>query len=87
MLKQTVNTYLAVRRALGFKLKNDEAYLNSFAQFATAKGDTHITVQSVIAWASQSRSEPQRANRLKTVVRLAQFSHAEDKYHEIPPNE
>lgn len=85
MLKHTVDTYLAMRRALGFKLKSDELYLNSFAQFAEVKGDTHITVQSAIAWAGLSKSEPQRANRLKAVVRLAQFSRAEDNHHEIPP--
>ena len=85
MIKQTVDHYLAVRRALGFKLANDEIYLNSFAQFATAKDETHITVKSAIAWANLSKSAPQRAYRLKIVVRLAKFSHAEDNRHEIPP--
>jgi integrase len=86
MLSQTVDRYLAVRRSLGFKLTNVEIYLNSFAQFAAARGDTHITVRSAIDWASQSKSESQRATRLNTVVRLAQFSQAEDTRHEVPPD-
>ena len=42
MLKDAVDTYLAIRRAGGFKLQDDELYLNSFARFATARGDTHV---------------------------------------------
>lgn len=32
---QAVDTYLAVRRAVDFKLKAVEGYLRNFAQFAT----------------------------------------------------
>jgi integrase/recombinase XerD len=39
MLSNAVNTYLSVRRALGFKLKTVEGYLRSYADFATARGD------------------------------------------------
>jgi hypothetical protein len=41
--------------------------------------------QTAIAWARQSRSEPQRATRLKTVIRFARFSRATDRRHELPP--
>ena len=85
MLKDAVDTYLAVRRAGGFNLQDDELYLNSFAQFATTQGDTHVVTQTAIAWARQSCSEPQRAARLKTVIRFARFSQATDRRHELPP--
>jgi integrase len=85
MLKDDVDTYLAVRRAGGFKLQDDELYLHSFARFATARGDTHVVTQTAIAWARKSRSEAQRATRLKTVIRFARFSRATDSRHEIPP--
>ena len=85
MLTDAVETYLAVRRAGGFKLQDDELYLNSFARFATAQGDTHVVAQTAIAWARQSRSEPQRATRLKAVIRFARFSRATDCRHELPP--
>ena len=51
MLTDAVETYLAIRRAGGFKLRDDELYLNSFARFATARGDTHVVTQTAIAWA------------------------------------
>jgi integrase/recombinase XerD len=85
MLIQAVDTYLTVRRAADFKLNAVERYLRSFAQFATAKGDTHVVTKTAIAWAEQGASEPQRHNRLSVVIRFARFSHAEDPRHEIPP--
>ena len=85
MLMQAVDTYLAVRRAVDFKLKAVEGYLRNFAQFATAQGDTHIVTHTAIAWAAQGASEPQRHNRLSVVIRFARFSHAEDPRHAIPP--
>jgi integrase len=83
---KAVESYLNIRRALGFKLQHDEALLNSFARYAAEQGDTHVKTSTAIAWAGKSDSEPQRANRLKTVVRFALFSKAEDPRHEIPPN-
>ena len=85
MLTQTVHTYIAVRRAAGFKLDTVERYLHDFARFATERGQTHVIAQTAIAWAAQSHSEPQRATRLRTVIGFARFSHAEDSHHEIPP--
>ena len=85
MLIQAVDTYLTVRRAADFKLDAVERYLRSFAQFATAKGDTHVVTETAIAWAEQGASEPQRHNRLSVVIRFARFSHAADPRHEIPP--
>jgi integrase/recombinase XerD len=85
MLTNTLDTYLAVRHAAGFALVEDERYLRGFVRFASAQGDTYIVVATAIAWAGQGRSEPQRNNRLKMVIRFARFSHATDSRHEIPP--
>lgn len=84
MLNDAIDSYLAVRRAGGFKLKDDQHYLYSFAQFALDHGDTHVVEQTAIAWAEQASSEPQRANRLKAVIRFARFSRAVDNHYEIP---
>jgi integrase/recombinase XerD len=86
MLKETVDTYLAVRRAAGFTLRDEELYLQGFVRFATALGDTHVVAQTAIAWAEHAPSESQRAARLKAIIRLARFSHAADPRHEIPPS-
>jgi integrase/recombinase XerD len=85
MLKDAVETYLAIRRAAGFKLHDDALYLYDFARFATTRGGTHVVAQTAIAWAEQTRSEPQRATRLKAVIRFARFSRAADHHHELPP--
>lgn len=85
MLKNAVDTYLGVRRAAGFKLKDDAFYLHHFVRFATVCGDTHVTSQTAIAWAGQASSESQRATRLKVIIRFALFSRAADDKHEVPP--
>ncbi len=86
MLNNAIDSYLAVRRAGGFKLKGDEHYLHSFARFALDQGDTHVVARTAIAWAEQARSEPQRANRLNVVIRFARFNRVIDNRHEIPPS-
>ncbi|MDK2126236.1 tyrosine-type recombinase/integrase [Parachitinimonas caeni] len=85
MLTDMVNTYVAVRHAAGFALTEDERYLRAFVRFASTQGDTFIVASTAIAWAGQGRSEPQRSNRLKMVIRFARFAHAADGRHEIPP--
>lgn len=86
MLRNAVDTYLAVRRAAGFKIEDGAIYLNDFVRFASAQGDTHVASPTAITWAAQARSEAQRATRLKAVIRFARFSHAADHDHEIPPD-
>lgn len=85
MLMPAVDTYLAVRRAAGYKLRGVERYLRDFAHFATTHGDSHVVAQTAMTWATRSPSEAQRAERLGIVIRFARFSHAEDPRHEIPP--
>ena len=85
MLRQAVNTYLAMRRAVGFALDQAEGYLRNFVRFATARGDTHVVAATAIDWASLSKSEAQRHYRLQTIIRFARFMSAEDSRHESPP--
>ena len=85
MLSNAVNTYLSVRRALGFKLKTVEGYLRSYADFATARGDIRVVSNTSIEWAGLATLQNQRANRLNVVIRFARFARAEDSCHEIPP--
>jgi integrase/recombinase XerD len=85
MLMPAVDTYLAVRRAAGYKLRDVERYLREFAHFATTRGEDHVVAQTAIRWAARTPSEAQRAERLSIVIRFARFAHAEDPRHEIPP--
>ncbi len=84
MLIDCVNTYLSVRRALGFKLDTTEVYLQSFANFASARGEIYVVGQTAVDWASQACSDDSRARRLDEVIRFARFIRAESDHHEIP---
>ena len=42
MLMDAVDSYLAVRRAVGFELEVPEYLLRSFARSADERGDTHV---------------------------------------------
>jgi integrase len=81
----SVETYLAVRRAVGFTLSNTEYLLRSFADFATDKTETHIRTATAIDWASQAKSVAQRHTRHQTICRFAQYLRIEDSRHELPP--
>lgn len=85
MLRDHVDSYLKIRRAAGFKLRDDEHHLQSFSRYAAACGDTHVIANRAITWAAQASSEAQRANRLSAVIRFARFSRATDPQHEVPP--
>lgn len=85
MLTRAVQSYLSVRRAAGYALKEVELHLRSFAAYADAKAQCYITVETAIEWARQSPSVAQRARRLADVRRFARYLHAEDARHEIPP--
>jgi integrase/recombinase XerD len=81
----SVETYLAVRRAVGFTLSNTEYLLRSFADFATDRKETHIRTATAIDWASQTKSVAQRHTRHQTICRFAQYLRVEDLRHELPP--
>jgi integrase/recombinase XerD len=87
MLSKALETYLAMRRSLGFQLKADETYLRSFVAYATARGDRFVVARTAIDWAGAPRAEAQRKYRLGMVIRFARFMHAEEPRHEIPPKD
>jgi len=86
MLNDCMNAYLSLRRAAGFKLHTVEKYLQSYVNFATSQGDTHVVSKTVVDWATKARSDDSRARRLQELVRFARFVRAEDPRHDIPPD-
>jgi integrase/recombinase XerD len=80
-----VESYLAVRRAVGFTLSNTEYLLRSFAAFAAHQKQTHIRTAAAIKWAGKARSVAQRHTRHQTICRFAQYLRVEDSQHELPP--
>ena len=70
-MMELVDSYLALRRAVGFELKMAEYMLRSFARYASERGELYVCASTVIDWARQASSLPQRDERLKTVIRFA----------------
>lgn len=85
MLTQSVESYLALRRACGFELKSEGNLLRSFAIFSDARGKHHVCSETAIEWAGLAKSVYQRARRLGQVIRFARYVRAEDQSHELPP--
>lgn len=85
MLTIAVESYLAVRRTLGFKLRGQGNSLRSFATFSDERHKHHVCTETAIEWAGSTRSVLQRARRLGEVIRFARYARAEDQRHEIPP--
>jgi integrase len=85
MLTRAVQSYLSVRRAAGFQLKDVGLHLGSFAAYSAAHGQHYINAQTAIEWARLGSSVNQRARRLANVIRLARYLRAEDDRHAVPP--
>ena len=85
MLTRAVENYLAVRRAVGFALKDEGAYLKSFAAFSEARKQRYVSPKIAIEWAGLAQSRQQRARKLGMVIRFARYLRAEDERHEVPP--
>ena len=81
----TIETYLALRRATGFAMSNAEYLLKSFAVFAAERGQTHVRTQTAIDWAALGPSVAQRDARLRAVCRFVRHVQVEDAKHELPP--
>src|SRR2546429_4587087 len=60
MLMQAIDSYLQLRRAGGYQLRDTEVLLKEFACFAAERGEIHIKADTAIAWASRATSQQQR---------------------------
>jgi integrase/recombinase XerD len=85
-MTSAVETYLGLRRAAGFSLKNTEYLLRSFVGFAADRRESYIRAATAIDWASESVSVAQRHTRYQTVYRFADYVRLEDTSHELLPS-
>jgi len=86
MLTAQVERYILLRQKLGYKLREQGIGLRAFARFAANRGDLHIVASTAVDWAMESHSTHARYTRLRNVIYLARFLHAEDPSHEVPFN-
>jgi site-specific recombinase XerD len=77
--------YLAVRRALGYKLEGTERLLGQFLDYLDAYGADQITVEHAVAWATRpARGQHWHAMRLGAVRGFARYLHEVDPRVEVP---
>jgi len=85
-LGQAINDYLAMRRALGFKLRLCGNALREFSSFMHERAAEYVTIKLAMEWAQQrATSKPSTwAQRLGYVRDFAKFRIATDPRTEIP---
>jgi len=85
-LRELLQDYLAMRRALGFKLRTEGTGLSSFVAFMEQAQADAISTDLALAWAKQPTSvQPtQWARRLSYVRGFARYCSAIDPRTEIP---
>lgn len=78
--------YLAVRRALGFKLRHETWFLPDFVAFLAARRCSVITAKLALEWATQPRGTTAGwwAHRLSSIRAFARHRHASDPRTEVP---
>jgi len=85
MLKNEINAYVELHRAMGFNYRTPNYLLQSYLRFAEQRNDTVVRSQTVIEWAVMAPSLYQKRNRLLTVRRFSIAMQAENNRYEIPP--
>jgi integrase len=88
-LRQELVDYLALRRALGYRLARPEKLLGQFLDHLDRTGEARITVAAVLDWAQlpAQGSSNWWAYRLTAVRGFASYLHALDPAHEVPAAE
>ena len=87
-LRARAGEYLAMRRALGFKLKSQGPRLMSFVRFCEDRGTDRVTSDLAVEWATQSSGdEVNQARRLDVVRIFARHLQALDPATEVPPDD
>lgn len=85
-LRQTAEEYLAIRRAMGFKLNRHARILRDFVEYLAAGGQETITTSAALEWAMRPVGHPQEcAARLSVARVFARHLRAIDGTSEIPP--
>jgi len=84
-LRQHLNDYLQIRRALGFKLETDGKLLASFLTYMDAADAETVTVALALRWATlPSSAKPvYHAKRLRAVRGFARYLHTLNPAHEL----
>jgi len=86
-LRIALDRYLALRRSLGFKLREYENALLSFIAFLDSKGAEFVTTELALEWAQEPRqaTRTRHARCLSMVRGFARYLQANDPRTQVPP--
>jgi integrase len=86
-LRQRSHEYLAMRRALGYKLVGEGLLLADFVAFVETAGRGLITTELAVAWATKTKSasQPYLARRLRVARSFARHLRTLEPGTEVPP--
>lgn len=86
-LRQALVDYLAVRRALGFRLVRAEKLLGQLVGYLEARGEARLSIAAALAWATLPGGVHRNwcAHRLSIVRGFAVHLRAIDPATEVPP--
>lgn len=86
LLREELADYLALRRALGYRMARPEKLLGQFLDYLDRVGQTRITVTAALDWARQPANGTSNwwGYRLSAVRGFATYLHAIDPAHEVP---
>jgi integrase/recombinase XerD len=88
-LRENVTDYLAMRRAMGFKVEGLSKLLESFVGFCEARGANRVQNDLVVEWATARIKVPVSdalfARRMDAVRTFARYQHALDPATQVPP--
>jgi integrase len=85
-LREQLADYLALRRALGYRMARPEKLLNQFLGYLDHLGASRISITSALDWARLPANGGSNwwAYRLSAVRGFATYLHALDPGHEVP---
>jgi integrase/recombinase XerD len=86
-LRDALEDYLALRRALGFRLKTAGRLLDQFVSWLEDRGASTITTEDALAWAvlPPGASQAWQSIRLSMVRGFAAYLHGTDPSVRVPP--
>jgi integrase len=86
-LAEHLDSYLVIRRALGFKLINEGRMLSDFVAFANAVEEPTITIKTALLWAKQPTHgcPAYLSQRMRAVRGFARYLHGLDPSVQVPP--
>lgn len=88
-LRQALDDYLQMRRALGYKLERAEKLLTQFIDYLQDMGTETVTVEHALAWSRIPKGGDSNwwAHRLSVVRAFATYLHTIDVTTEVPPRD